>query len=155
LFGGKNINTENEIGGRTAQEVIDADRLTMLENIESEDADKSNQARNALKFSLGHYGVDIYEISDDPDKYNEVIDMLDKVQYDAFDVQLFSNSSDLTQFMRASAALFNKVSNNLSEELTDEEKTSLEQLNRLGIKSTNDLNALGRAQAVYGLQVIL
>jgi hypothetical protein len=155
LFGGKNINTENEIGGRTAQEVIDADRLTMLENIESEDADKSNQARNALKFSLGHYGVDIYEISDDPDKYNEVIDMLDKVQYDAFDVQLFSNSNDLTQFMRASAALFNKVSNNLSEELTDEEKTSLEQLNRLGIKSTNDLNALGRAQAVYGLQVIL
>ena len=155
LFGGKNINTENEIDGRTAQEVIDADRLSMLEGMSSEDADKRNQSRNALKFSLGHYGVDIMESFDDPDKYNEVIDMLDKVQYDAFDVQLFSNSNDLTQFMRASAALFDKRSRGITEEFTDDEREALEQLNRLGIKNTNDLNALGRAQAVYGLQVIL
>lgn len=155
LFGGKNINTENEIGGQTAQEVIDADRLTMLENIESKDADKSNQAKNALKFSLGHYGVDIFESLEDDDNFNEIMDMLDKVQYDAYDVQLFSNSSDLTRFVRASIGVFDKVSNNLSEELTDEEKTSLEQLNRLGIKDKKDLSALGRAQSVYGLEIIL
>jgi len=150
LFGGKNINTSNQIGGQTAQEVIDNDRATMLKNLESKKSKISNQAKNALQFSLGQYGVDIME---DPDKFEEIVDMLDKAEYDAYDVRLFSSNADFTSFIEDTVVLFNKRSQQITSELTDIEKEGLESLKRLGIKNKADLNSLIEAQRAFNIGI--
>jgi len=155
LFGGANINTSNQVGGKTAQEVIDSDRTKMVRNFKSGKgainmgaAKKKNQSKNALQFSLGRYGVDIME---DPDKFEEIVDMLDIAEYDAYDVRLFSSNADFDSFIEGSVALFNKRSQQITSELTDTEKEGLENLRRLGIKNTADLNSLIEAQRAFNI----
>ena len=159
LHGGQNINTTTEVDGRSAKEVIDEDRGKMLnwmgetatvnkfwgsgtKEVQTSAEDRQI-AINSMKYSLVTYGVDIMD--DEGENFDKAMSLLDSVGYDALDVRLFSNPNDRELFMLASQSVLSKR-DDITQELTENDRNQLERLEKLGIKNFEDLNEFKRGQ---------
>ena len=174
-YGGYNINSPTDTGGRPPQEIIQEDRAQMMKDMgktyeytsmvraglfagpqevtttKTRTSTEIDVARNALKYSLTKYGLDIMGSEE---TFERDMAYLEEAKYDGLDVRLFRTVNDAETFIRGGYATLAKR-DDLTQELTENDKQILKNLDRLGIRNNEDMKAFEQGQRTLGIPINL